>query len=58
MKNQQLKRPNTIANKGQKPQSNTQLFDINGIKLQADQAAPLSQGSMGVGGFERQPDKQ
>ena len=59
MKNQQLKRPNTIANKGPKGQSgNGQQFDINGIKLQMDQNMPLSQGTMGMGSFERQPEKQ
>jgi hypothetical protein len=39
MKNQQMKRPNTITNKhntGQKISANTQQFDINGIKLNKD----------------------
>jgi len=39
IKNQQIKRPNTIANKhntGQKISANTQQFDINGIKLNKD----------------------
>lgn len=49
MKNQQLKRPNTIANKmsgGQKIQANTQQFDLNGMKLNMDKDGSNAQNGM------------
>ena len=59
MKNQQLKRPNTIANKhvgGQKIQPNTQQFDINGIKMGMDKefGSPGLPNSMNSFGNDRQ----
>lgn len=63
MKNPQMKRPNTIANKhihnassGQKPPThNTQQFDINGIKLSSDkEGGTIGSGS---GGYNTPTDK-